>query len=70
MRTQLHHKQLNEVKRRTHVRSMMQASPRMTDSRHRGEEDYCTPGVKITKEVEMCHRGRMGGQDFKRGVFA
>lgn len=24
----------------------------MTDSRHRGEEDYCTPGVKIIKEVE------------------
>ena len=49
---------------------MMQTSPWMTDSRQRGEEDYCTPGVKIIKEVEMCHKGRMGGQDFKRGVFA
>ena len=45
-------------------------SPKMTDSRNRSEEDYCTPGVKIIKEVEICHRGRMGGQDFKRGVFA
>lgn len=48
----------------------MLMSPRMTDSRQWGEEDYCTAGVKVIKKMERCHTGRLSGQDFKRGVFA
>jgi hypothetical protein len=52
------------------ISSMMLISQKMTNSRCWGGEDYCTPGVKIIKKVEICHRSILGRQDFKRGVFA
>lgn len=41
----------------------------MTHSSRGGGEDYCTPKVKIIKKVEICQRGIIGRQDFKRGVL-